>query len=91
MKHIPVSVLELAVVSEGNNAATAIRNTVEVARHAESLGYKRIWLAEHHNMEHIASSATAVLIGHMPDADSRENSGRFWRDHASQSQPFGGS
>ncbi|HPH17387.1 MAG TPA: LLM class flavin-dependent oxidoreductase [Haliscomenobacter sp.] len=65
MKNIPVSVLELAVVSEGNNAATAIRNTVEVARHAESLGYKRIWLAEHHNMEHIASSATAVLIGHI--------------------------
>lgn len=65
MKNIPVSVLELAVVSEGNNAATAIRNTVEVAKHTESLGYKRIWLAEHHNMEHIASSATAVLIGHV--------------------------
>jgi len=65
MKHIPVSVLELAVVSEGDNAAAAIGNTVEVARHAESLGYKRIWLAEHHNMEHIASSATAVLIGHL--------------------------
>lgn len=65
MKNIPVSVLELAVVSEGSNPATAIRNTVEVAKHAESLGYKRIWLAEHHNMEHIASSATAVLIGHV--------------------------
>lgn len=41
----------------------------EVARHAESLGYKRIWLAEHQNMEHIASSATAVLIGHIAGID----------------------
>ncbi len=65
MKKIPLSVLELAIVTEGGNAGTAINNTVEVARHAESLGYKRVWLAEHHNMEHIASSATAVLIGHV--------------------------
>ncbi|HEY0262173.1 MAG TPA: MsnO8 family LLM class oxidoreductase, partial [Chitinophagales bacterium] len=65
MKNIPISVLELAIVSEGNNTAEAISNTVNVAQHAEALGYKRIWLAEHHNMEHIASSATAVLIGHV--------------------------
>lgn len=65
MSNIPVSVLELAVVREGSNAAGAIANTVAVARHAEALGYKRVWLAEHHNMEHIASSATAVLIGHV--------------------------
>lgn len=65
MKHIPISVLELAIVTEGGNSETAIRNTVEIARHTEALGYKRIWLAEHHNMEHIASSATAVLIGHV--------------------------
>lgn len=65
MKNIPLSVLELAIVSEGGNVATAIENTVRVAKHAEALGYKRLWLAEHHNMEHVASSATAVLIGHV--------------------------
>lgn len=65
MKNIPFSVLELAIVSEGSNARDAINNTVKVAQHTEALGYKRIWLAEHHNMEHIASSATAVLIGHI--------------------------
>lgn len=65
MKKIPLSVLELAIVKQGGNAATAIEGTVETARHAEQLGYTRIWLAEHHNMEHIASSATAVLIGHV--------------------------
>jgi luciferase family oxidoreductase group 1 len=65
MSKIPLSVLELAMVREGGNARTAIEGTVEVALHAESLGYKRIWMAEHHNMEHIASSATSVLIGHV--------------------------
>jgi len=65
MKKIPLSVLELAVVSSGGNAATAIAGTVATAQHAELLGYNRIWMAEHHNMEHIASSATAVLIGHV--------------------------
>lgn len=65
MKNIPVSVLELAIVTEGGDARSAIANTVKVAKHTESLDYKRIWLAEHHNMEHIASSATAVLISHV--------------------------
>ena len=65
MNKIPLSVLELATVVEGGNPGSAIARTVEVARHAESLGYQRIWMAEHHNMEHIASSATAVLIGHV--------------------------
>ncbi|HEY3371635.1 MAG TPA: LLM class flavin-dependent oxidoreductase [Prolixibacteraceae bacterium] len=65
MNKIPLSVLELATVVEGGNPGTAIARTVEVAKHAESLGYQRIWMAEHHNMEHIASSATAVLIGHV--------------------------
>lgn len=67
MKKIPLSVLDLAVVSAGDNASGAIKRTVEIARHTEKLGYKRIWLAEHHNMEHIASSATAVLIGHVAE------------------------
>ena len=63
MNKIPLSVLELATVVEGGNLHSAIERTVEVAQHTESLGYKRIWMAEHHNIEYIASSATAVLIG----------------------------
>ena len=63
MNKIPLSVLELAIVVEGGNPGSAIARTVEVAKHAESLGFRRIWMAEHHNMESIASSATAVLIG----------------------------
>lgn len=70
MNKIPLSVLELATVVEGGNAGSAIARTVEVARHAESLGYRRIWMAEHHNMEHIASSATSVLIGHVASQTS---------------------
>lgn len=62
---IPISVLELATVTEGGDFKTAIENTVKVAQHAESLGYTRVWMAEHHNMEYIASSATSVLIGHV--------------------------
>lgn len=65
LKDTPVSVLELAIVTEGATTGEAIEGTVVVAQHAEKLGYKRLWLAEHHNMEHIASSATAVLIGHV--------------------------
>lgn len=62
---LPVSVLDLATVIEGGDAGSAIAGTVEIAKHVENLGFTRIWLAEHHNMEHIASSATAVLIGHV--------------------------
>ncbi len=57
--------LDLAVVREGGDAAEAIGRAVTLAQHAESLGFERIWLAEHHNMANIASSATAVLIGHV--------------------------
>ena len=65
MKNTILSVLDLSVITEGGNASTAIQRTVDIAQHAEKLGYKRIWLAEHHNMEFIASSATSVLIGHV--------------------------
>lgn len=65
MTKIPISVLELATVVEGENHRSAISNTVKIAQHTESLGYKRFWMAEHHNMEYIASSATSVLIGHV--------------------------
>ena len=62
---IPFSVLDLAPIPEGGTAADALRNTLDLARHAERLGYKRFWLAEHHNMTGIASAATAVVIAHV--------------------------
>ena len=65
MNKIPLSVLELSTVIQGGNLRSAIERTVEVAKHTESLGFKRIWMAEHHNIEYIASSATSVLIGHV--------------------------
>lgn len=62
LRDVPLSVLDLAPVSAGSTASAALRSTVELARHVESLGYKRFWLAEHHNHTGIASSAPAVLI-----------------------------
>lgn len=62
---IPLSILDLAPVTEGSNASQTFANTLDLARHAERLGYQRYWLAEHHNMPGIASAATAVLIGHV--------------------------
>ena len=62
---IPFSILDLAPVTEGSNAAQAFRNTLDLAQLGERLGYRRYWLAEHHNMPGIASAATAVLIGHV--------------------------
>jgi len=59
------SLLDLAPVPEGSDAAQAIANTVALAKAAEAAGYHRYWLAEHHNMPGIASAATAVLIGHV--------------------------
>src|SRR5438094_7498773 len=67
---VPLSVLDLAPIVAGATAADAFRNTLDLARHAEELGYRRYWLAEHHNMPGIASSAPAVLIGHIADATS---------------------
>ena len=63
-----LSILDLAPVSEGSDAATSIRNSVRLAQAAETQGYRRYWLAEHHNMPHIASSATAVMIQHIAAA-----------------------
>jgi luciferase family oxidoreductase group 1 len=62
---IPFSVLDLSPICAGGTAADAFRNTLDLARHAEGLGYRRYWLAEHHNMPGIASAATAVVIGHV--------------------------
>lgn len=62
---IPFSVLDLSPIIEGGDASLAFRNTLDLARHAERLGFHRYWLAEHHNMPGIASAATAVVIGHV--------------------------
>lgn len=67
---IPFSLLDLSPVPEGFEAADAIRNTLDLARRAEDWGYRRFWLAEHHNMPGIASAATAVLIGLVAQATS---------------------
>lgn len=61
-QHLPYSLLDLSPVPEGCTAQDAIRNSIDLARHAESWGYRRFWLAEHHNMPGIASAATSVLI-----------------------------
>jgi len=59
------SVLDLSPVPMGSTVGDALRNSLDLARHAERLGYHRYWLAEHHNMPGIASAATAVAIGHV--------------------------
>lgn len=64
-KKIAYSILELAIVSDGVSMEQTFNNSVDLARRAEEMGYTRIWLAEHHNMVHVASVATSVLIGHI--------------------------
>ena len=66
----PFSVLDLAPITRGATATEAFERTVELARHAERLGYRRYWLAEHHNMTGIASAATAVVIARVAGATS---------------------
>jgi luciferase family oxidoreductase group 1 len=62
---IPFSVLDLAPIVKGGDAAGALGNTLDLARHAERWGFLRYWLAEHHNMPGIASAATAIVIAHV--------------------------
>ena len=71
MTTIPFSLLDLAPVCEGSTPSQAFANALDLARHAEALGYKRYWLAEHHNMPGIASAATSILIGHIAGGTSR--------------------
>jgi luciferase family oxidoreductase group 1 len=61
----PLSVLDLAPIVEGGTVSAALRNSLDLAQHAERWGYKRFWLAEHHNSSGIASAATAVVIAHV--------------------------
>jgi luciferase family oxidoreductase group 1 len=68
---LTLSVLDLAPVVEGETPAHALRNSLELARHAEQLGYTRYWVAEHHNMRGIASAATSVVIGYLAGGTSR--------------------
>ncbi len=67
---IPISLLDLSPIPQGSNAGQALRNSIDLARHAERFGYKRYWLAEHHNMPGIASAATSILIGQIAAATS---------------------
>ncbi len=67
----PLSILDLAPIVEGSDAASALRNSLDLAQHAERWGYQRFWLAEHHNMDGVASSATAVLIAHVAGGTQR--------------------
>ena len=62
---IPLSILDLSPIPEGADAGQALRNSADLARHAEALGYRRYWMAEHHNMPGIASAATAVALAHV--------------------------
>ncbi len=62
---IPISILDLAPVLQDTTPADSFRNSLKLAQYAEALGYRRFWLAEHHNIVSIASAATAVLIGHI--------------------------
>ncbi|MGI4859890.1 MAG: MsnO8 family LLM class oxidoreductase, partial [Janthinobacterium lividum] len=62
------SLLDLSPILQGSDAAQSFRNTVDLARHAEGWGFQRFWLAEHHNMPGIASSATSILIGQVAAA-----------------------
>lgn len=65
---VKLSLLDLVAVRQGGSVAEALQIATDAARHAEKLGFARYWLAEHHNMPGIASSATAVLVGHMAGA-----------------------
>jgi luciferase family oxidoreductase group 1 len=62
---VPFSVLDLSPITAGSHAGAALRNTLDLAQHAERWGYQRYWLAEHHNMTGIASAATSVVIGYV--------------------------
>jgi luciferase family oxidoreductase group 1 len=68
---IPLSILDLAPVPEGSDAGQALRNALDLAQHADTLGYHRYWMAEHHNMPGIASAATAVALAHVAAGTSR--------------------
>ena len=65
---LPVSILDLAPIVEGGSPGQALRNSIDLVQHAERLGYNRYWVAEHHNLNGIASAATSVVIAHLAEA-----------------------
>lgn len=68
---IPLSILDLSPIPEGSDAGQALRHSRDLARHADALGYRRFWMAEHHNMPGIASAATAVALAHVAEGTQR--------------------
>lgn len=68
---IPLSVLDLSPINEGSHPGESLKNSVDLAQHVENWGFNRYWLAEHHNMPGIASSATSVIIGQIAGATNR--------------------
>ena len=76
---VPLSVLDLSPITEGGDAAQALKNSLDLARHVEKLGYQRFWMAEHHNLPGIASAATAVALAHVAAGTStiRKTSARM--------------
>ncbi len=66
-----ISVLDLSPIREGGTPAEALRNSLDLAQHAERWGYERYWVAEHHNIPGVASAATAVVVGHIAGGTSR--------------------
>jgi luciferase family oxidoreductase group 1 len=68
---VPLSILDLSPITEGSDAGQALRNSLDLARHVERLGYRRYWMAEHHNLPGIASAATAVALAHIAAGTSR--------------------
>jgi len=68
---VPLSVLDLSPIAEGSDAGQALRNSLDLARHVETLGFRRFWMAEHHNLPGIASAATAVALAHVAAGTDR--------------------
>ena len=70
LSQVKISFLDLAIVRDGGNPSDTFKNSLDLAQKAEKWGYERFWLAEHHNMQGVASSATVVLIGHIASGTS---------------------
>src|SRR6202521_2265048 len=68
---VPLSILDLSPIVEGGDAGKSLRNSLDLARHVEALGYPRFWMAEHHNLPGIASAATAVALAHVAAGTSK--------------------
>src|SRR3984957_14099285 len=68
---VPLSILDLSPIVEGGDAGQSLRNSLDLARHVEALGYGRYWMAEHHNLPGIASAATAVALAHVAAGTER--------------------